>query len=97
MEEIAGSIPAGPINFIRFKKWLKHFETFINKQVKEILNNRGKMDKGTKSFLGWAGIVLGILVFLIGFNAIYASVGTWANYILGILVFIQGIWLLSAK
>jgi len=55
------------------------------------------MDKGTKSFLGWAGIVLGILVFLIGFNAIYASVGTWANYILGILVFIQGIWLLSAK
>lgn len=55
------------------------------------------MDKGTKAFLGWAGIVLGVLVFLVGFPSIYNTVGTWANYILGILVFIQGVWLLSAK
>ena len=51
------------------------------------------MDKGTKAFLGWAGIVLGILVFLLGF----APTWTWATYVLGILVFIQGIWLLSTK
>ena len=51
------------------------------------------MDKGTKAFLGWAGIVLGILVFLLGF----AQGMVWAPYVLGILVFIQGIWLLSTK
>ncbi len=55
------------------------------------------MDKGTKTFLGWAGIVLGVLVFLVGFQAVATIVGAWANYILGILVFIQGIWLLSTK
>lgn len=55
-----------------------------------------KMDKITKKFLGWAGIVLGIFVFLLGFSEIYASAG-WASYILGILIFIQGIWLLSSR
>lgn len=52
------------------------------------------MDKGTKSFLGWVGIVLGILVFLVGFSQ---EMSIWANYVLGILVFIHGIWLLSSR
>ena len=54
------------------------------------------MDKGTKTFLGWAGIVLGILVFLLGFT-FAADMRVWGSYILGLLVFIQGIWLLSSK
>jgi len=54
------------------------------------------MDKGTKTFLGWSGIVLGILVFILGFP-LAAEMRVWGAYVLGLLVFIQGIWLLSSK
>lgn len=50
------------------------------------------MDEGTQSFVGWAGIILGILV------ALNQGLG-WGGslqYLWAVLVFIQGIVALSA-
>ncbi len=53
------------------------------------------MAGGTKTFLGWAMIVLGVITG--GYPLVGVAASTAWNVILGILVIIGGIWLLATK
>jgi len=52
-----------------------------------------KMDKGTKGFLGWSGIVLAVIIAL---NQAFNWAG-WLQYLWALLVLGAGIWTLAAK